>query len=123
MNAGELKRNFELKVSTFLEEIKRDYRFDQRITDGIYHAVSDGGKRLRPVLYLTAFCDALNLSGSDFEREQSEAYSLALGIELIHSYSLVHDDMAIMDNDPMRRGKPSVHALFGEDGALLIGDV
>ena len=70
MNAGELKRNFELKFSTFLEDIKRDYRFDQRITDGIYHAVSDGGKRLRPVLYLTAFCDALNLSGSDFEREQ-----------------------------------------------------
>lgn len=78
------------------------------------YACSEGGKRLRPVLTLE-FC---RLCCGETER----AMPFAAAVEMIHSYSLVHDDLPCMDNSPMRRGKPSVHAAFGEDMALLAGD-
>lgn len=78
------------------------------------YACEEGGKRLRPVLTLE-FC---RLCGGDPLR----ALPFACAIEMIHSYSLVHDDLPCMDNSPLRRGRPSVHAAFGEDVALLAGD-
>ena len=78
------------------------------------YAVLDGGKRLRPLLVLAA-CEAVN------GRPQA-ALRAACAVELIHAYSLVHDDMPCMDNDVLRRGKPTVHIKFGEAQAMLAGD-
>ncbi|MCV2354374.1 polyprenyl synthetase family protein [Paucibacter sp. B2R-40] len=78
------------------------------------YAVLDGGKRLRPLLVL-ATCEAV-----DGDREA--AMRAACAVELIHAYSLVHDDMPCMDDDVLRRGKPTVHVQFGEAQAMLAGD-
>ncbi len=82
--------------------------------DAMRYAVLDGGKRLRPLLVLAA-CEAVNGS-------PQAALRAACAVELIHAYSLVHDDMPCMDNDVLRRGKPTVHVKFGEAQALLAGD-
>lgn len=73
-----------------------------------------GGKRIRPIL-LIEFC---KLCGGKLE----DALDFAVALEFIHTYSLIHDDLPCMDNDDMRRGKPSCHIAFGEDMALLAGD-
>ena len=78
------------------------------------YAVLDGGKRLRPLLVLAA-CEAVG-------GNPQAALRSACAVELIHAYSLVHDDMPCMDNDVLRRGKPTVHVKFGEAQALLAGD-
>jgi len=82
--------------------------------DAMRYAVLDGGKRLRPLLVMAA-CDAVN-------GDAQAALRPACAVELIHAYSLVHDDMPCMDNDVLRRGKPTVHVRFGEAQALLAGD-
>ncbi len=78
------------------------------------YAVLDGGKRLRPLLALAA-CEAA-------QGDPAVAMRAACAVELIHAYSLVHDDMPCMDNDVLRRGKPTVHVKYGEAQALLAGD-
>ncbi len=78
------------------------------------YSVLNGGKRIRPVLLLEFY----KLCGSDDDC----AYNFACALEMIHSYSLVHDDLPCMDDDDMRRGKPSCHKAFGESTALLCGD-
>ncbi len=78
------------------------------------YAVLGGGKRLRPLLVLAA-CEAVG-------GERNAAIRAACAVELIHAYSLVHDDMPCMDNDVLRRGKPTVHVQFGEAQAMLAGD-
>jgi farnesyl diphosphate synthase len=82
--------------------------------DAMRYAVLDGGKRLRPLLVMAA-CEAV---GGNAEA----ALRAACAVELIHAYSLVHDDMPCMDNDVLRRGKPTVHVKFGQAQALLAGD-
>ena len=82
--------------------------------DAMRYAVLDGGKRLRPLLVLAA-CEAVN-------GNPQAALRAACAVELIHAYSLVHDDMPCMDNDVLRRGKPTVHVRFGQAQALLAGD-
>jgi farnesyl diphosphate synthase len=84
------------------------------------YAVLDGGKRLRPLLVLAA---RQAVAGPESEPVWDEAaLRAACAIELIHAYSLVHDDMPCMDNDVLRRGKPTVHVQFGQAQALLAGD-
>ncbi|MCV2367608.1 polyprenyl synthetase family protein [Paucibacter oligotrophus] len=78
------------------------------------YAVLDGGKRLRPLLVL-ATCEAV-------DGDPEAAMRAACAVELIHAYSLVHDDMPCMDDDVLRRGKPTVHVQFGEAQAMLAGD-
>jgi farnesyl diphosphate synthase len=82
--------------------------------EAMRYAVLDGGKRLRPLLVLAT---AEAVSGAP-----RAAMRAACAVELIHAYSLVHDDMPCMDNDVLRRGKPTVHVRFGEAQALLVGD-
>ena len=84
------------------------------------YAVLDGGKRLRPLLVLAAR-HAVS-TGADDPALDEAALRAACAIELIHAYSLVHDDMPCMDNDVLRRGKPTVHVQFGQAQALLAGD-
>ena len=82
--------------------------------EAMRYGVLDGGKRLRPLLVLAA---AHAVRG-----EREAALRAAVAVELIHAYSLVHDDMPCMDNDVLRRGKPTVHVKFGEAQAMLAGD-
>lgn len=84
------------------------------VAEAMAYACADGGKRIRPVLMLE-FC---RLCGGD----TAAALPAAAAIEMIHSYSLVHDDLPCMDNSLLRRGKPSTHAVYGETMALLAGD-
>ena len=88
--------------------------------DAMRYAVLDGGKRLRPLLVLAAR-EAVAAGTSDATLDEA-ALRAACAAELIHAYSLVHDDMPCMDNDVLRRGKPTVHVQFGEAQALLAGD-
>jgi farnesyl diphosphate synthase len=88
--------------------------------EAMRYAVLDGGKRLRPLLVLAAR-EAVAHGTKDDVLDEA-ALRAACAVELIHAYSLVHDDMPCMDNDLLRRGKPTVHAQFGEAQALLAGD-
>ena len=88
--------------------------------DAMRYAVLDGGKRLRPLLVLAAY--EAGRSGARAAKMDEAALRAACAVELIHAYSLVHDDMPCMDNDVLRRGKPTVHVQFGEAVALLAGD-
>ena len=97
--------------------------------DAMRYAVLDGGKRLRPLLVLAAHeaaCSSASAAvGEDTGTRaamDNAALRAACAVELIHAYSLVHDDMPCMDNDVLRRGKPTVHVKFGEAQALLAGD-
>jgi len=95
------------------------------LAQSMRYAVLDGGKRLRPLLVMGAR-EAVASQGAESLAEQSvrddAALRAACAVELIHAYSLVHDDMPCMDNDVLRRGKPTVHVQFGEAQALLAGD-
>ena len=82
--------------------------------EAMRYGVLDGGKRLRPLLVLAA-CEATRGSNT-------AAMRAAVAVELIHAYSLVHDDMPCMDNDVLRRGKPTVHVQYGQAQAMLAGD-
>jgi len=86
----------------------------ERLREAMRYSLRAGGKRLRPVLLLAA-CE---LAGGRAE----EAMDFALGLEMIHTYSLIHDDLPAMDNDDLRRGKPTSHKVFGEAMAILAGD-
>lgn len=91
--------------------------------EAMRYAVLDGGKRLRPLLVLAA-SEAVQSGASADARPglAQAALRAACAVELIHAYSLVHDDLPCMDNDVLRRGKPTAHVQFGEAPALLAGD-
>jgi geranylgeranyl diphosphate synthase type II len=84
------------------------------VLDAMKYSVSNGGKRIRPILSIE-FAKVCN-------GDVSVALDFGCAVEMIHTYSLIHDDLPCMDNDDMRRGKPSCHIAFGEDNALLAGD-
>ncbi|MGB9642164.1 MAG: polyprenyl synthetase family protein [Candidatus Ratteibacteria bacterium] len=86
----------------------------RNLEQAMYYAVFPGGKRIRPLLVLSA--------AKILDIPLKKILPAACGIELIHSFSLVHDDLPCMDNDDFRRGKPSCHKKFGEAEALLAGD-
>lgn len=87
---------------------------ENRLYEAARYAIFSGGKRLRPLLTLAT----VEACGGDLEK----ALSPACGLEMIHSYSLIHDDLPCMDDDDMRRGQPTVHKKFDEATALLAGD-
>ncbi len=101
-----------------------DQRFDRllpvptdgraRLFAGMRHAVIGGGKRMRPLLVVAA-CDL-------FHVDRERALRVAVAIECVHVYSLIHDDLPCMDDDDLRRGKPTVHKAFDEATAVLAGD-
>ena len=95
----------------FREEAGRAYG---RLAEGIRYSLLAGGKRIRPVLAL-ATIEALGVPSDPL-------VPLVLPLELIHTYSLVHDDLPAMDNDDLRRGRPTNHVVYGEAAAILAGD-
>ena len=91
----------------------RETEYPQIIHEAIRYSVFPGGKRLRPILMLAV--------GEIFQQEERTLLPAACAIELIHNYSLVHDDLPAMDNDEYRRGRLTSHKKFGEDMAILAG--
>ena len=117
-----MKQEYEEKIQKTAADVKRMLAQYLQTDGGAYDAVKKamaysanaGGKRIRPVL-CTAFAE---LFGGSYE----QALPLACAVEMVHTYSLIHDDLPCMDNDDYRRGRPSCHKQYGEATALLAGD-
>jgi farnesyl diphosphate synthase len=126
-NAFNFKSWSEVRLAQVEQMLKQgiDAHAPAGLGEAMRYAVLDGGKRLRPLLVLAA-AEAIGIdldaaSVSD-QPAANSALRAACAVELIHAYSLVHDDMPCMDNDVLRRGKPTVHVKYGEAQALLVGD-
>lgn len=104
--------NFETNVETKLNQLCES--IPSPLKESIQYSVKSGGKRVRPRL--------LYQIGDAFQIEPETLFTLALSVELVHTYTLIHDDLPCMDNDDERRGKPTNHIVFGESTALLAGD-
>ena len=105
------------KTDFFETELKKELKelsYPETITKGMEYAILNGGKRLRPFLLFTTL-ELLN-------ENISKGVKSAIALEMIHSYSLVHDDLPALDNDDYRRGKLTTHKVFGEAEGILIGD-
>ncbi len=102
---------FQEYMLSYTEKLKTN---PEVLGQSIQYSLLNGGKRIRPVLAL-ACADALGV-------EKEDILPFALALEMIHTYSLIHDDLPAMDNDDFRRGKPSNHKKFGEANAILAGD-
>ena len=107
----EYKALADAALNTYFTDTSVSYR---RLLEAMHYSLAAGGKRLRPVLVL-AFCAAC---GGDVRA----ALPVACAVEMVHTYSLIHDDLPCMDNDDLRRGKPTNHVVFGECTATLAGD-
>ena len=103
-----------MMVDEFLIGELKDASYQENLREIMEYAVTNGGKRLRPVLLLSAY--------ELFYEDVTKALPYGAALEMIHSYSLVHDDLPSMDNDDLRRGKPTCHKQFSEFGAILAGD-
>lgn len=117
MTANDRSAEYRQMIETALEKYipaPNDGDLAAAVAEAMRYSLLSGGKRIRPVLTL-AFCE---LCGGTAEA----ALPFACAVEMIQTYSLIHDDMPCMDDDDMRRGKPSNHKVFGEDIALLAGD-
>jgi len=101
-------------TESMLSVLLRQAKAPRLLYDSMAYSLMNGGKRLRPALCL-ATCELLGGPASD-------AVKVACAMEMIHTYSLIHDDLPSMDNDDMRRGRPSSHKVFGEGNAILAGD-
>ncbi|MFP4287006.1 MAG: polyprenyl synthetase family protein [Candidatus Izemoplasmataceae bacterium] len=87
---------------------------DGRLKEAMLYALQNGGKRIRPNLFITVL-ESYGLNANDY-------YDIAVAIEMIHTYSLIHDDLPAMDDDALRRGLPTVHIAYDEATAILAGD-
>lgn len=108
------------KYRTDFEKFLRDYvgnlsGVEEKLLESMKYSLFSGGKRIRPIVMLAIY----ELCGGE-NRELVNKFALA--VEMIHTYSLIHDDLPCMDDDAMRRGKPCNHIVYGEDTALLAGD-
>ena len=111
MTANEYKNLVDSKLSEFFNSSGMSY---DGLLESMHYSLTAGGKRIRPTLVLE-FC---RISGGDVEK----ALPVACAIEMLHTYSLIHDDLPCMDNDDLRRGKPTNHVVYGECTATLAGD-
>ncbi len=100
------------RINSYLEKVLSDG--EDKVTEAMRYSIENGGKRIRPALVME-FCSACN-------GDSEKALPFAAAVEMIHTYSLIHDDLPCMDDDDMRRGKPSCHIRYGEEYALLAGD-
>ena len=116
MNAFDIQyKTYLSEFEVYLEKYASALQTEPTILgESMRYSLCNGGKRVRPVLML-ACADALDV-------DKSEILPFALALEMIHTYSLIHDDLPCMDNDDFRRGKPSNHKKYGEANALLAGD-
>ena len=116
MNFEEITARYKSHVEAFLEQWYARFHEEpqKQLFAAMEYSLMAGGKRLRPI-FAYAFCQ---LCGGNWE----DAAPLAAAIEMIHTYSLIHDDLPCMDDDDFRRGRPTNHKMFGEAMAVLAGD-
>lgn len=105
-------------IDSFLESYLSVPINPRTLQDSITYSLSAGGKRIRPVLCIAAY----EACAKDNKAKAEDIISYASALEFIHTYSLIHDDLPAMDNDDLRRGKPTNHKVFGEGMAILAGD-
>lgn len=103
------------KVNDAMHALVHASPMPEQLKESILYSIDAGGKRVRPLLVLAVIQDRVGQLTSDH-------YKIAAAIELIHTYSLIHDDLPAMDNDDFRRGKPTNHKVFGDALAILAGD-
>ena len=108
------RQRVKLVEADLLAELRRTESLDENLMRAMEYSLMAGGKRLRPILLMSA-ADAINGAGEKF-------ITVADALEMIHTYSLIHDDLPAMDNDDYRRGKLTNHKVFGEATAILAGD-
>lgn len=111
MTANEYKKYVDAKLSEYFKPSGLSY---DGLLESMHYSLTAGGKRIRPMLVLE-FC---RISGGNIEK----TLPVACAIEMLHTYSLIHDDLPCMDNDALRRGKPTNHVVYGECTATLAGD-
>ena len=111
MNMNEYKSLIDEKLAEYFMPASLPY---DGLLESMRYSLTAGGKRIRPILVLE-FC---RISGGDVQK----ALPVACAIEMLHTYSLIHDDLPCMDNDDLRRGKPTNHVVYGECTAVLAGD-
>ncbi|UWD48026.1 polyprenyl synthetase family protein [Clostridioides difficile] len=114
----EFKQHLREKAS-FIENVLKEYMpkeegYQKTVIEAMNYSLSAGGKRLRPILTL----EACKVVGGNEE----DAIPFAIAIEMIHTYSLIHDDLPALDNDDLRRGRPTNHKVYGEAMGILAGD-
>jgi geranylgeranyl diphosphate synthase, type II len=108
-------KEYELQVNEILADVLNRYiKEDSQVKAGMVYSLLDGGKRLRPQLFMLLL--------EAYQVDYQKYPEVIAALEMIHTYSLVHDDLPALDNDSMRRGKPATHVRFGEGTAILVGD-
>ncbi|MFI3167618.1 MAG: farnesyl diphosphate synthase [Bacillota bacterium] len=108
--------NYQLKITNFERNLHRFMKeeYFPTLAESMNYSLMAGGKRLRPILMFE--------TGRIFECNQDDLENFAVAIEMIHTYSLIHDDLPCMDDDALRRGMPTNHKVYGDANALLAGD-
>lgn len=114
MDKAQWNERIKLIEKALVKELGEDKALVPELADSMKYSLTAGGKRLRPVLLMAA-ADAVGADGNKFMQ-------VACAIEMIHTYSLIHDDLPAMDNDDYRRGKLTNHKVYGEAMAILAGD-
>jgi len=114
MDIKEYLREKKVLVDSFLGDYFEGKSRPAVLSEAMNYSLQAGGKRIRPILCLAA-CEACGCNSSDI-------VSFAAALEMVHTYSLIHDDLPAMDNDDLRRGKPTNHKVYGEAVAILAGD-
>lgn len=109
-----LRNRKELIDAALMKIVPNERDYPPKLCKAMRYSILNGGKRIRPILAMAAF-DAVGGKGDTI-------LPFACALELIHTYSLIHDDLPAMDDDDFRRGKPTVHRVFGEAVAILAGD-
>jgi geranylgeranyl diphosphate synthase, type II len=112
-----LQERRELVEAALRNAIPGDWQVPERLRDAMGYSLHAGGKRLRPIFVLTA-AEAV----ADHHHAVERAMPFAVAVEMIHTYSLIHDDLPALDNDELRRGRPTNHMVHGEAMAILAGD-
>ena len=114
MDKSQWNARIELVEEALIKELREESALDEQLCSSMKYSLTAGGKRLRPILLMAA-ADVAGGRGEDF-------IQVACAIEMIHTYSLIHDDLPAMDNDDYRRGKLTNHKVYGEAMAILAGD-
>lgn len=114
MDKTQWNERIKLIENALVKELQEDKALDPTLCESMKYSLTAGGKRLRPILVMAA-ADAIGAKGTDY-------IHIACAIEMIHTYSLIHDDLPAMDNDDYRRGKLTNHKVYGDGMAILAGD-
>ncbi|SHJ59176.1 farnesyl-diphosphate synthase [Clostridium cavendishii DSM 21758] len=113
MKSELLKEKIDNYLNNYFKD-KYDDKYEKVLFDSMSYSLNIGGKRIRPILMLLTY--------GIYKEDLDKIIKFAAAIEMIHTYSLIHDDLPCMDNDDLRRGKPTNHKVFGETMAVLAGD-